>query len=177
MLRTSKQAVRFDALVRPHVTALYKSAHRFVGNADDAEDLVQDVLTKLYPRTDDMAGVAELRPWLLRVLYNQFIDNTRKRSRSPLTVSDDDAAALASDPASSPERDSVNGESAHRLDDALGQLKEDQRALITLHLVQGFTLEELTHVMNAPIGTLKAKLHRTKAQLRKLLTDATFAPE
>ena len=175
LLGRTSRADRFDKLVRGHVATLYKAAYRFVGNPDDAEDLVQDVLTKLYPRTDEMTKVAELRPWLLRVLYHQFIDNTRKQARRPVTVHDDAAAALVADRSASPEQVSLNRQATSRLDAALSQLKEDQRALITLHLQQGFTLEELTHVLDAPLGTLKSKLHRTRAQLRKLLGDATFS--
>src|SRR5574337_806976 len=82
------RAQRFDRMVRPHATALYRFAYRLARNRADAEDLVQDVLTKLYPRTDEMARVRDLKPWLLRVVYHQFVDELRRRRRSAVEVSE-----------------------------------------------------------------------------------------
>ena len=72
----------FEDLLRPQVEYLYRLAWRFTGSVADAEDLVQDVLTKLFPRTQELLEIERLRPWLARVLYNQYVDSVRQRSRS-----------------------------------------------------------------------------------------------
>ena len=79
---------RFDALVRPHLDAMYRFAYRLAGQQQDAEDLVQDVVVKLFPKLDELESVDQLRPWLNRVLYRQFIDQVRRKNRQsdrPLT--------------------------------------------------------------------------------------------
>ena len=59
---------------------------------------------------------------------------------------------------------------------ALSTLSPDQRALVVLHLIEGFTLEELTAVLDLPLGTIKSRLHRTKNTLKKVLELEPFAP-
>src|SRR5882762_11464065 len=76
--------LNFDDLLRPQVEYLYRLAWRFTGSVADAEDLVQDVLLKLFPKTEELLEIERLRPWLARVLYNQYVDSVRQRARSPI---------------------------------------------------------------------------------------------
>jgi sigma-70-like protein len=67
--RARPDALNFEDLLRPQVEYLYRLAWRFTGSVADAEDLVQDVLIKLFPRTQELLEIEKLRPWLARVLY------------------------------------------------------------------------------------------------------------
>src|SRR5712691_8041593 len=82
--RGRPDALNFEDLLRPQVEYLYRLAWRFTGNVADAEDLVQDALIKLYPRTQELLEIQRLRPWLARVLYHQYVDSVRQRARSPI---------------------------------------------------------------------------------------------
>lgn len=162
----------FEALVRPHVDHLYRVAYRFTGRREDAEDLVQEVLAKLYPRRDRLATVEQLGPWLTRVLHRQFIDNQRKGARLRLL----DNEAGAADPfdtmaSESPEPESKVAATRDRgrLEQALGDLNPDQRAVIVLHDMEGYTLVELSETLEVPTGTLKSRVHRARARLREIL--------
>jgi RNA polymerase sigma factor (sigma-70 family) len=163
------QAQRFDALVRPHVLSLYTAAYRLVGNREDAEDLVQEILIKLYPRTDELADLRDLWPWLLRVLYNQFVDRTRKQSRTPQVVHDDEALTSIPDSMPTPEQIVADRDLSEKITIALDRLPHAHRALITMHVFGGHTLEELTKVFDVPVGTLKSRMHRAKASLKTSL--------
>ena len=154
---------------------MYKAAYRLLRNVEDAEDLVQDVLAKLYPRLDEVERIEALRPWLLRIVYHSYVDFLRKRQRSPVTVSDDLPDLAATPDANEPQEMVSRQETATRLSQAVEQLPEDQRALVDLHLVQGYTLSELVGVFDAPIGTLKARVHSVKKRLKRDLADATFS--
>lgn len=79
-------AGQFEQLLEPHLHHLYQLAYRFCNNQADAEDLVQDVVVKLLPRTGEMARIEKLRPWLAKVLYRQFVDRYRQNERSPLNL-------------------------------------------------------------------------------------------
>ena len=164
----------FEALVRPHVDHLYRVAYRFTGRREDAEDLVQEVLAKLYPRRDRLVAVEQLGPWLTRVLYRQFIDNQRKGARLRLL----DNEAGAADPfdtmaSESPEAESevAANRDRGRLEQALDKLNPDQRAVIVLHDMEGYTLVELSETLEVPTGTLKSRVHRARARLRELLGE------
>lgn len=174
--RGRSEPVSFEALVRPHVDHLYRVAYRFTGSREDAEDLVQDLLVKLYPRRDELASVERLRPWLTRVLYRQFIDQDRRRARMRLLDpagpdgedNGDPFDRMASD-APDPETETSATLARRRLEKALGQLSRDHRAVVALHDMEGYTLVELADTLGVPTGTLKSRLHRARARLRGIL--------
>lgn len=164
---------QFEELVQPHLQQLYKLAYRFTGQRADAEDLVQDVVVKLYPRLQEMQKIEKLGPWLARVLYRHFVDRLRSKQRSPLHLVSDDEPELeqhhdaAPDPAGNVEATLLQG----RLQHALDQLNDDQRALMILHDVEGYTLNEIHTMYDVSIGTLKSRLNRARTRLRELLKN------
>lgn len=169
----------FETLLRPHLDALYRLAYRFTGNPADAEDLVQDVLIKLYPRRAELASIEQLRPWLARVLYRQFVDNGRRHARSPFAslqqtrdsdqLAPEDPLAALPDPAPGPEEMAVLHAGHLCLQQALDSLGADHRLVLMLHDVEGYTLNELETLLETPLGTLKSRLHRARRQLRDRL--------
>lgn len=168
---------RFQRLVQPHLEGLYAFAYRLTGNRQDAEDLVQDVVVKLYPRLSELEGVEQLRPWLNRVLYRHFIDTVRRRGRradrpaSELMDAESQADwfdSLESDD-EVPERVLDREKLGPMLDQALAQLSPDQRTLLLLHDVDGWRQEDVAEVLGVAVGTVKSRLHRCRAALRKYL--------
>ncbi len=161
----------FEALLEPHVGYLFRLAYHFSGNRDDAEDLVQDLLAKLYPRAAELRELEQLRPWLARVLYRMYIDRCRSVARSPVVrpLADATDADQCTHPAPGPEAAAENDDLQQRLTHALGRLNADQRAVVILHDIEGYTLVELQDVLGVPLGTLKSRLNRAHAQLRQQL--------
>ena len=162
---------QFEQLVTPHLNRLYKFAYRLTGHQDDAEDLVQDLLIKIYPRLEEMRKIEKLSSWLLRVLYRIFIDKVRRDQRSPIDLMGEDEsiyevhAAEGSNPL-----DNVNSESNRKLlDSALHQLKEEHRILIMLHDVEGYSLQEIHEITGIEVGTIKSRLSRSRMKLREIL--------
>ncbi len=171
----SAKAETFDHQMRPHLAGLYRFAYRLCGHREDAEDLVQDVLIKLYRRPEDLSGLEDLGPWLHRVLYNQFVDQTRYRARRPaLDQGDAQLADLAAP--EDPNAAAEVSELSQRIDQALQRLSADQRALVALHLIEGHTLDHLATVLDTPVGTLKSRLHRARAQLQEQPQPAHMEP-
>ncbi len=163
---------QFEALIQPHLKRLYSLAYRFSGEQHDAEDLVQDVLLKLFPRLSEMQAVEKLGPWLARVLYRHFVDKLRTKQRAPLRlVGDDEEQIIESFVDERPGPAGVEGVSAlqHQLQHSLNQLNEDQRLLVILHDVEGYTLHEIHTMYDVSIGTLKSRLNRARGRLRELL--------
>ena len=171
---------QFDQLVRPHISALYKTAYKLTGSAHDAEDIIQDVLIKLYLKTSEILAVKELRPWLFRCVYNQFIDHCRKKQRYPSTDQNHNELAEGSildrliSPEPGPQQLTVISEQCDEVMAALSSLGNEQRAMVVLHFIEGLTLDELAGIFNLPLGTVKSRLHRIKAQLKKYLVVEPF---
>ena len=163
----------FEALVRPHLDRLYRFAFRLAGNKAEAEDLFQDVLTKVYARLDDLAKIKEPGAWMCRVMYNHFIDNRRRFARQRLVAVSEgelpgqDVAALPGeeDPAADVERE----DDIMQLDDALSHLSEEHRLVVMLHDCEGYKLKEIQEITGDPVGTLKSRLHRARTRLREFL--------
>lgn len=173
----SHRADPFDNLLRPHLKQLYRLAYRLTGTRNDAEDLVQDTLIKVYRRREELSGIRELKPWLGRVLFNQFIDDKRRYGRRALHLVDAnvDPDSIAT-PIAEPEAAGARDEQAGALRMALAQLSEDHRVVLVLHDVEGYKLHEIQEVTDTPVGTLKSRLHRARARVRELLNpDGTFS--
>ena len=171
-------AARFDELVRPHLTYLYRLAFRFCGNQADAEDLVQDLLLKLYPRCAELEEVDKLRPWMVTSLYRMFVDGTRRTKRSPLELIDNEVAfyETSASEESSPTQDLAEDQRINHIQAAFERLSEDHRVLLTLHDIEGYRLVELEKMLEVPVGTLKSRIHRARARMRKILESASINP-
>lgn len=179
--RARPTELNFEDLVRPQVEYLYRLAWRFTANVQDAEDLVQDVLLKLYPRTEEMLEIQRLRPWLARVLYHQYVDSVRQRARSPVlqlvTEGDGEDDPLDKVPTTreGPEEHAERSGVRDLILNALRQLNPEQRAVVTMHDVEGYSLEELETMLETPLGTLKSRLHRARQRLRALIPMEPFS--
>lgn len=176
---TKDQHASFDKLMRPYLDRLYRLSYRLAGNKDEAEDLFQDVLIKIYPRLDELIDVDEPGSWLCRVLYNHFVDNRRRYQRQRLVVVSEgqlpEGKGLDSLPGDlDPAADADRRDNIMRLDRALRKLSEEHRLVVLLHDTEGYKLKEIQELTGTPVGTLKSRLHRARARLREILdTDGT----
>ena len=165
----------FETLLQPQLEHLMRVAYRITDDTHRAEDLVQDVLVKLYPRRKELRQIDKLRPWLARVMYRQYVDDIRRYARSPVKLLGDDETTEG-DPYSAysgrePAPDAVleQDEELARVQQVWSELNDDQRTVLGLHDVEGYTLQELVDILDTPLGTLKSRLHRARVRLRELL--------
>ena len=163
----------FEELVAPHIDRLYRLGYRFSGTRHDAEDLVQELLVKLYPRSKELGNIEKLGPWLSKSLYHLFIDQARRVTCSPVVLSEEcgvelEAVACVN---AGPDDHMVRQQRILELERALFTLNFDQRTLIAMHDMEGYTLPELTSMLDTPLGTLKSRLHRARASLREQLIE------
>lgn len=168
----------FEALVRPHLDSVYRLAYRFTGHREDAEDLVQELLLHLYRGPQNLAQIAALRPWLKRSLYHLFVDQWRRRQRTPFGhLHNEPWEALFENAVSTaaPERDTQAAELRHQVLHALYALGKEHRALLVLHDMEGRELPELADLLHLPLGTLKSRLFRARRKLRKALDNGNPA--
>lgn len=174
------QRAEFETLVRPHLNGLYRLAFRFTGHSQDAEDLVQELLIRLYRGSQDLAQVGALRPWLVRALHNLFVDLWRHKRRTPFghlhpeswdTLFENEAGTQT------PERETQAAELRSRVVAALYSLSQEHRALLVLHDMEGHNLPELADTLRLPLGTLKSRLFRARRKLREALAERNPSAE
>ncbi|MGH8235966.1 MAG: RNA polymerase sigma factor [Steroidobacteraceae bacterium] len=178
-------AAEFERLLREHVPVLYRSAYRWTGAVDRAEDLVQMLLLRLYPHVAELRELDQVRPWAMRVMYRIFVDQLRRERSSPVQFgaeaaldadapAGEDAAAWL-DPGPGPAELAERQITQERLLRAWERMGEEHRAVLSLHDIEDYTLPELAQIMDIPLGTLKSRLHRARARLRELLVAERMA--
>jgi RNA polymerase sigma-70 factor (ECF subfamily) len=159
----------FERLVRPEMTGLFRAAWRLTGNPADAEDLVQDTCIAANGHLAELEACAHPGRWLLRVLYNRFVDGVRMRNRSPVVALDTgaDSPALASD-ALSPEVLACQEDSELAFARAWLALEEVQRAILALR-AEGYGLPEIAEMTGIGKDVLAPRLNRARRSLRRHL--------
>lgn len=172
-----RRAAEFDQLMRDHIPSLYRSAFRWTGTVDQAEDLVQDLLARLYPRLDELRALEQVKPWAMRVMYRIFIDQFRRQRNSPVQFGFDEG--VEDDTQSEFERSAEEGEpevlverqlTQERIAAAWAHLSDDHRIVLSMHDIEEYSLVEIAAMTDTPVGTLKSRVHRARAHLRELLS-------
>jgi RNA polymerase sigma-70 factor (ECF subfamily) len=163
-----------DSWLTAEVEQIFRVACRLTGNAHDAEDLVQDVCERALRKAPELANPDDYRRWLLRVLYNRFVDGARHRRRSPL-VAGDTAAALTRQTAPDAETLAVQSDAETALELAWGRLEPDQQMLLLLR-AEGHDLGEISRILEIDRPALSCRLHRARASLAKNLEQERSVP-
>ncbi len=144
------------------------------GNAEWADDLVQETLTKSWANMHSFQPGTNLIAWLFTILRNEFYSQLRKRKRE---VEDADGIH-SSRLAVAPEQHGHMDFSDFR--EALSQLPEDQREALILTGASGFSYEEAAEICQCAVGTIKSRVNRarnTLARLMQLDKEDTFGPD
>jgi RNA polymerase sigma-70 factor (ECF subfamily) len=170
---------RFARLIKEHYRALHRAAYRLTRSTADAEDLVQEVCVRAYPRLGEIERLEQPRGWLLRVLYRRFVDLHRRYDRTHVRAIEEAEEFVSHEPGPPEEVDRALNR--WWIEDAWRHLSREQRLLLTLHDVEGYTLSEIQSLTGWKEGTIKSRLHRARVRLGRLLqrdeAGATMAAE
>lgn len=158
----------FEELYRAHSARLFALINRMVGNAADAEDLLQEVFLSAHRKLDGFRGESALGTWLYRLATNHCLDYLRSRAAKTgqltggldeePTLSDMSSRALA-------ERTVAKMD----LERAIAELPEGCRAAFLLHDVEGLEHREVADALGIAEGTSKSQVHKARLKLRALL--------
>jgi RNA polymerase sigma-70 factor (ECF subfamily) len=166
----------FEEEMLPHLKALYRFAFKLTNNEDDANDLVQDTYLKAYRFIASYEKGSNAKAWLFRILKNSFINNYRKVSKEPNKVDYEEAENFLSTGISNYSesldlRDKIfRGLIGDEVSTALSSLPVDFRTVIILCDIEEFTYEEISKIVDIPIGTVRSRLHRARKMLREMLS-------
>lgn len=156
----------FEAEALTHLDALFRVALRFVGNAADADDLVQDTLFRAYQAWDQYKLGTNAKGWLITILRNVFINEYRRNQRRR-EILDSGHPGPAENPTVRYFDDLVDEEVTRAID----ALPLPYREVIVLRDVEELHYEEIATMLGVPVGTVKSRLFRAREMLQDRLRD------
>ena len=167
----------FNDLVRKYEKQVYNFAYRLTGNYDDANDVAQDAFLRVFNAIGSFRGDASFSTWLFRITTNVFLDERKRAKAHPqasldeyLELGESSVTRQIEDPSPTPEAVLEESERAQILSNAVSDLPEYQRAMITLYHGQQKSYEEIAEIMDLPIGTVKSRLNRARLALKEKLS-------
>ena len=170
----------FEQLLLAHQKSVYNLCLRMAGNPDDALDLSQEAFIRAWRALGQYQFDAAFSTWLFRLTSNICIDFLRKQKRQQhmsLTATDEDESGeefAVPDPAPGPEEQAVHNERRQAVAQAMAALPGDYRAVMQLRAVEALSYEQIAEILDIKVGTVKSRLARARAQLRKILKDGNF---
>ena len=157
----------FGALVEQYRDNVYRLAYRMCGNAYDADEVAQEAFVAAWRALPNFRGDAKFSTWLYRLTTNAAIDLMRRENRHR-AASEEDIPELA-DESDSPQQQMERTEQQETVQKALSSLGEDYRQVLLLRYMQELDYAEIAEILHLPVGTVKSRINRAKAQLKTAL--------
>ncbi|MFO0841227.1 MAG: sigma-70 family RNA polymerase sigma factor [Gemmataceae bacterium] len=162
----------FGELVRRHQDRLYNAVYRFVGNTEDALDVVQEAFLSAYQSLDSFKGDALFSTWLYRIAVNTAISLKRKKRvlvRLPDRNGENGVEVADQSELNQPGSAMERAEEQRKLHQALSRLSPEHRVVLVMKELEGQKYEDMAATLGVPIGTVRSRLHRARLELRELL--------
>ncbi len=169
----------FSELVTTYERLVYTTVKSKVISAEDAMDLSQEVFIKIWRALPNWRGDCKFATWVYKICINASLDFLRRAPEMTESLSgkiDDDGEEHPIDLAdesiySSPEGRLEQNETTFAVRRAIAKLPEDQRQVVILRDIEGYTYEEISEMLTLGIGTVKSRLNRARNKLRSLLEN------
>jgi RNA polymerase sigma-70 factor (ECF subfamily) len=178
---TPEQAEFLERAMTQYGKATYNFAFRLTGNEADARDLTQDAFIRVYRAWRSFAPGTSFLSWIYRIVTNLYRDELRRRKgRFQEEIPEDNAPQAFGGErplAVTPIEDFVDRQLSEPLSKALAQLSPDQRQVVVLADIEEYSYQEIAEIMGCSIGTVRSRLHRARALLRRLVERAQAQQE
>ncbi|HHY83600.1 MAG TPA: sigma-70 family RNA polymerase sigma factor [Clostridiales bacterium] len=162
----------FEELISTYEKKIYNYCLRMTNSREDAEDLTQEVFVRVYKSIKTFKGSSQLATWIYRIAHNVCIDKYRKSKASVVSISqlknqEDEREIELPSRSPSPEDHVIRSEQQKLLLQCINRLKPEYRSVIILRDIQHYSYEEISDILNVPLGTVKSHINRARAALRE----------
>ena len=173
----------FAAIIHRCERLVYSVALRHAPTAEDAADIAQETFLKAWRSLSSFRGDCALSTWICRIALNCCVDAARAartRREVTLAVPDEDGEEDRflelpdPDPAGMPEEAAVRQEEIEAVREAIDALPDDMRTIVTLRDISGLSYAEIAQILDLEMGTVKSRLNRARAALKKYLEERNF---
>jgi len=166
----------FEMLIEAYQKKIFNLAFRMIGNYDDAGDLAQEALIRIFKSISNFKEQSSLSTWIYRITTNVCLDEIRKKKNRKVLSLDEEIHAedgdmqrqiMSDDPL--PDELMEKEEFRQIISSAIESLPEDQKLVITLRDIQGLSYDEIARVLDCPAGTVKSRINRARFALKNVL--------
>ena len=167
-----KNAAReeFKKLTYPHMKLLYNMALKYCGNSHDAQDIVQETFLMAFNKFHQLRDKTKCKPWLLRILRNNFLKSYQKRKVQQKIAETDYVNFLKESLASgSAESLLIRASGKKMIMDAIDRLPVKYKEVLLLYYMEDMLYKEIAKTLDIPIGTVMSRLTRAREGLKTLL--------
>ncbi|KAA0223207.1 MAG: sigma-70 family RNA polymerase sigma factor [Planctomycetota bacterium] len=167
----------FSRLVRIYERQAVAVAYRFLGNAADAADVVQEAFLRAFRKLDQLDDGARFRSWLMRIVTNLSLNFRRGRKRSEAAQLEDAFEPEAPGDWKAPggggwaDRSASSDELKTRIDEAIRSLPENQRAALILFSIEGLPQKDVAEILGCSVELVKWNVFQARKKLKELLAD------
>jgi RNA polymerase sigma-70 factor (ECF subfamily) len=175
----AKESQEMLNVLTQNMASLHRRAYRYLGNAADAEDAVQDALLSACRHLDQFKGQSKISTWLTTIVINSALTQLRRRSRQTHMSLDErfgeeeySLAERLADRRPSPEAEYVRSELVGRLMQFVEELPPSLRKAFQLRELDGMTISETANVLGVAEVTVKVQVSRARARLRRVAGQA-----
>jgi len=162
----------WETLVRSYGKSIYNLSYRFTNRKEDAEDLTQEILFRVYRNFENYRPEAgSLKNWILRVARNLIIDHYRQQRRLPPSAGSEELETMniRDETAPNPLKTFERREAARFLMDGIQSLSLELKEAVILRDLEGMAYHEIADLLSVPEGTVKSRINRGRIELSKLL--------
>jgi RNA polymerase sigma-70 factor (ECF subfamily) len=185
--RNTKDSSHFKSLVRRYQNRIYSAAYRILGNTEEAEEVVQETYIKVHHNLAKFRQESSFGSWIFKIAHNICIDILRSRRRNlggvqllsfdpqssfdseESTETSSSVVSQVADEAPCPSAMLDMNEQSEIIEASLKELPENQRTVVVLHDIEGFSYQEISDIVGANLGTVRSRLHYGRLRLRQLL--------
>ena len=161
----------FNILVEKYKRKIYLTAYRLLGNHEDATDITQEVIIKMYNDLKNFRRESSIYTWLYRITTNLSLNELNKRKIRNFFDFDEVEEWLFKDEKQSPELSYRENELSNKIQEAINKLPEKQRTVFILRYYDGLSYEEISEILGTSVGALKANYFHAVNKLQKELKD------
>jgi RNA polymerase sigma-70 factor (ECF subfamily) len=167
------EAGAFRAIIKTHNQRLYRIARGVVRNDSEAEDIVQEAYVRAFAALATFRGDSSLATWLSRIVINEALGRLRKRRRTVAMPASQEAQIIQFplNPSDDPERAMAQRQILRLVERATDNLPDVYRTVFIARVIEGLNIEETADLLGVRPETVKTRLHRARALVRKALDD------
>ncbi|WP_287340203.1 RNA polymerase sigma factor [Mesorhizobium sp.] len=169
----AREVGAFRTIIKMHNQRLYRIARSVVRNDSEAEDIVQEAYVRAFAQLGDFRGESSLATWLSRIVINEALGRLRKRRRT-VTMPQSLQAEIIKfplNPSDDPERTMAQRQILELVERATDRLPDVYRTVFVARVIEGLSIDETAALLDVRPETVKTRLHRARALVRKALDD------